>query len=916
GRKAALNLAAAFLGGVFFWLLTNSWWLIPTFNISPALFANQHTTDDSLTTLVALSNQTSLPFTLRLINPFYLYWHADFGSIYQTPLFVFISWLFILVVFVGFIKGLKEKTYAMWSLLFLIVLMLAKGAAPPFSFPYIFGFSHFFPLGVIRNPFEKLGILLPLIYAILFALGFWYLLVTLPKLIGKFKSYLVLVTFVILHSVFLWPMWAGNLFGSLEKPMFVQIPESYHQANDWIKNDLSDTANNWDGRILHLPLPQSEDITYTWQYGYSGVEPSAAIFTSLPSIARGLDIPGISNALAGLSFIFHKPYASNPGVIVKMLQDFNIRYIILHKDIEWKEKQLYNPQETELILDKLEFLERKAGFGNLIIYKLKSNYFKHKITLFENAQLVSTPHSFSMWPWLLHDKKLMVTTATSFDGETPNAKDGLLFPKDSFNYINIDQSTKDSVINRVLNDPSSADLLFEPMARVTSLLVENSEVLADQLNKKIILSSKKLVEVAKLNGLGIEEYQNYLEDIFKKDPKQSRLFFYIQRTDFTTTFLLHSHLLKIIHRSDIALYLESRLKEYNFLPEYQEGVTVFKFEVPYPQSYQILLPDYLSQVSKEDLNGLRIRVNDKFQNFSSINGNLISFGEHKFERGHYEISIPQLLSKNLFLSYDQLIKAGDVSLKGEVIQLVTTSDKVSFIENELPNNLGGDTYKVSLDVKQTSGKGFYVQLIQDTDNENSIGQKNYQVNQYINQIPTSGFQSYNLVLPPLRTTTQFAAIRILVIPQQNFFSDYPSIHIRNFKIQKILGKELFLKNSIGEENSEQKEVLSNDMISPVFYHGKVRISKPTFLIFNETFHPEWKLVLDDGKRKYFPKSHLIANLYGNAWYIDEVGEYNFKIEFSPKKIVNIGVTAGIATTISLLIFTLYKMLKHRKNEPL
>src|SRR5205823_4322591 len=118
----------------------------------------------------------------------------------------------------------------------------------------LFGFSHFFPLGVIRNPFEKLGILLPLLYAILFALGIQVMLNFSFKFIGNFKTYAILEIILSLHMVFFWPMFAGKLFSNLDKQNFVEVPKTYTQADNWIKKDLSVDSKSKEGRILHLPL--------------------------------------------------------------------------------------------------------------------------------------------------------------------------------------------------------------------------------------------------------------------------------------------------------------------------------------------------------------------------------------------------------------------------------------------------------------------------------------------------------------------------------------------------------------------------------------------------------------------------------------------------------------------------------------
>ena len=98
--------------------------------------------------------------------------------------------------------------------------------------------------------------------------------------------------------------------------------------------------------------------------------------------------------------------------------------------------------------------------------------------------------------------------------------------------------------------------------------------------------------------------------------------------------------------------------------------------------------------------------------------------------------------------------------------------------------------------------------------------------------------------------------------------------------------------------------------------GKIKLTKPNFLFFKETFHPGWKLSLAKDGQIFEPKEHLLANLYGNAWYIDEMGDYSFKIEFEPQKYVNIGLLLTILSVmlipIGMLVFR--KINKYEKSN--
>ncbi len=929
GKETTLKIFFAFLMGLLFWLLTNSWWLIPTFSISPALFATQHTIDDSLTNLVALSIQTVLPFTLRLINPFYLYWHADWGSIYQNIFLVAVSWLFAVIVFIGFLRGFKEKAYAFWSLLFLIVVFLAKGAAAPFNFPYIYGFSHFFPLGVIRNPFEKLGILLPLVFAILFALGLHFLFITSSKYIGRYKTYLLLVVFIGLHLAFFHPMFTGKLFGSLDRPAFVEVPKSYTEANEWIKQDIKVTAGMSEGRILHLPLPRSEDVKYNWPKGYNGVEPSAAIFTSLPSIARGLDLPMVSASLSALSLIFHAPYTGNPNKILELLQAFNIKFIILHKDIEWRGGNLYDPAETEGILNKLTFLDKRVEFGDLRIYRVKDEYYKHKIIITDNIGVVLPGKSSFIWPWLLGKENNFISPIGDLldDSTLSNSNQTIILPR---TFLLSDESTNSASL-----DPGNENSPISQLEKSRSILSQYGEIQAEEMVGKIISANQTMIEIInafnnnqkEMNKDLIKAYGKKVAEIFRKDIHTSRIFIFINESTISSIFKQHLSILEQIKTflstkeiDDIATSLRESLVSNDLISRYSVSDLksssllrqIFKFKIPERAHYQILMTNSQIQNKYSDnLTELNFQINhQQFLLAGKKEANFIAFGEVELNPGEYEISyfIPSGL--NLVSLPNALNASGDVKQQDEsIINLSTSGQKETFLDANLGNVSGGDIYQISFETKMLKGSGFYLQLEQDTDTLDLSGRKEFRINQFIPQNSSNDWQSFNFTLPPLNSMSQKATIRFAL-------ADISAMSIRNLKIERFLNNSLILmsenKNNINSRSDETLPDFSKQTSSS--YKGNFKLIKPAFFLFNETYHPGWKLKLKSSDGTVVtPDKHILANLYGNAWFVDKAGDYTFDLEFEPQKSVYKGfIIAGISFII-LLIVIFIKDFKSRKH---
>ncbi|MCL5072503.1 MAG: hypothetical protein M1308_16665 [Actinobacteria bacterium] len=140
-----------------FWLFTNIWWIYPLVSIKTIF--SVFTVSGGVDTLVALSEKSTINYVIRGINPYYLFFEEDWGSIYQSVGFHFLSWIPVLFLLAGLV--LKGRRMKIWSLvmLFLVGLFVAKGAAEPLGNVTAWVYSHFFILGVIRNPFEKLGLL-------------------------------------------------------------------------------------------------------------------------------------------------------------------------------------------------------------------------------------------------------------------------------------------------------------------------------------------------------------------------------------------------------------------------------------------------------------------------------------------------------------------------------------------------------------------------------------------------------------------------------------------------------------------------------------------------------------------------------------------------------------------------------------
>lgn len=737
GKAFAGKLCVRFLGGFIFWSLTNIWWIAPTFSITPGLLPQQHSSEDNLGTLIVLGKQTIMPYLLQLANPFYLFYRQELGTVYSSVIFKIVPWIISGILFVGLIVGLKLKDYAKYSLIFIVVLLLSKGASSPFAYPLIFGFEHFYLLGVLRNPFEKLGIILPIFGAILFAAGlrtlFKYCSARFGLLISRALSLVILLVLL----GYAWPMLGGRILGTQQFPVKVKVPESYKDANEWLKQQPDDQ-----GVILHLPFSGGDVVTYTWNEGYHGVDQNEILFTSLPSLSRMVGIKRIDETLGSLTYIFTPQFSKDHQQILRVLQFFNIKFIVLHKDIKWDDKDTYGergvllePNSIEKVLDSLDYLRKQNQFGRLIIYKLNEEEYRPTLSFADNIQIIY-PGGNGIMQILSKTKDegdIVSPAKDKIDGAISKiSRQTLIFPDKKIEYL---ESSPSAVVTKA-ND--GFNKLLQLKAYFKSIGYLQRERLTDELieaTKKVILLDRDLSQIA--------DYEQLMKRILNKYSKNSsmRLIF---GSDFPILMRFHLLVLNQVGAFSVSKMIESEMIRMEAFPKYKNFGQTLKFTIPIPGEYEIL-------------------TDSKEKSEVMINGEeIISEGEIGFDQGDYEISIKEL-----------------------------SKDDVSLRLKGLDNNISEGR---ALDYKKDS---------------------------------------------------------------------------------------------------------------PVSYTGRINIEKPTLMILSQGFHPSWRLTLTKEGEKEEIKEHFLSNLYGNAWWVDKTGEYDFKIEFIPQKIVEKGTVVALATTILLIVVNLY-----------
>lgn len=349
-------------------LLVNAWWILPT---SQFLQAKDTTADLSLFitpegniyTLDTLSKLLGNLIDIARLTHIAFYQNAGpaWANAYISfPLNVILAVISI-IIFVGVLFSRKIKWGLFLSTLFLVGIFLAKGNVPPFGEIFQSFFKRFLFVQIFRDPFEKFSFLLILAAAPLFMLGFQKL----EKIAGKFRSLLFLVallTIIVLAS----PFFTGRVFTSINPPnndysigFKVKVPKYYLDANSWLESK----GKNF--RFIGFPLGD-EGITYKWEKGYQGVEPSEILF-STAGVTFDTTIPYYHQIAQDLEKLLFK----EPD-FYKVANLLNARYLLIHSDVDIRERRLREPQTIESVLRKNEkegTVKKVAEFDKLTLWE-------------------------------------------------------------------------------------------------------------------------------------------------------------------------------------------------------------------------------------------------------------------------------------------------------------------------------------------------------------------------------------------------------------------------------------------------------------------------------------------------------------------------------------------------------------------
>lgn len=336
------------------WVLVNLWWIYPCIKVGTSAFSEISAWKTNFDTLRGVSKYFPTSQIILLRQGFLFGKESYLYNFYHRPWVYAINMGVLSIAILGLITSRREKNWPYLAVLAFIGWFVSKGTNPPLGYSFFkFLFFNFPFTAALRNSYEKFGLVWLLPYSIFFALGAGWIY---RRLRPKIREIVVGIVLVLSCCVLVWPMWTGDVFA---KNVRVEVPDYYKQANDFLNKDKND------GRLLMLPIIPGDGVAYTW--GYRGVEPSEFLFDR-PAVSKIFRTKYADEKYRELynAFINDKNYN-------KFLDEMNIKYLVLHHDLDAKLSNASSSAQAEDTLKKNPKINFIKKIGELSVYEYIEN---------------------------------------------------------------------------------------------------------------------------------------------------------------------------------------------------------------------------------------------------------------------------------------------------------------------------------------------------------------------------------------------------------------------------------------------------------------------------------------------------------------------------------------------------------------
>jgi hypothetical protein len=335
--------------GLFIWVIVSVWWLLPVYKLGNTTYSSMLKIEENMLSLKAVSKYYSNPDIFTLKQKYYFNNGGMFKDIASSNFKNAISWFVFFLVLIGVTQAKKIKNLSFIFVSLIIGWFISKGSNPPIGnmfYSNLYNISKYFE--VLRNPYEKVGIMYLFAYSIFFSIGLRFLI----RIFGKIKYYILAILLFLIIVYLPSPIYSARVFSKNER---LNVPEDYLKLNKSLLGD---------GRVLHLPFQNTAGVKYIW--GYAGEDPSMYLL-SKPSISSPSSLNELDNFYFGLGRSLGNNNFKN------MLEVTNTRYLVLHADKDLRGCTSCDLGAVEKLFDNNKDIVLVNNYGNLYLYEFRKD---------------------------------------------------------------------------------------------------------------------------------------------------------------------------------------------------------------------------------------------------------------------------------------------------------------------------------------------------------------------------------------------------------------------------------------------------------------------------------------------------------------------------------------------------------------
>jgi hypothetical protein len=806
-------------------------------------------------------------------NPYHPY-----SQVYlKNPFFMVMSfvWPALVVLSLLFVKKVNRRYIIPYvSLVYVVGLIFAAGTHRPLGFIYEFLLTYVPGFSIFRTPYFKFA------PAVFFATSFLIALY-----IRELKKPVRTVAFILLSAFILlyhYPYFSVDFFSW--RPGYstrLSIPSYVNDFARWYQEEKDDT-----GRVLMVPPNNARWSFETYNWGYLSLTPLLELYGSYPVVANNIRLTHDERVVTQL--VYDALLAGNEKEFNRVAQLLGIKYVVVRKD--YATDDIFIPELHEMYERSFNSFSQKMPVQEFGDWKLYALSIPDQPLLYtaENVTVVQGPSSEdSVQAYLagMGEKNHTVT----FDGEIPQnmRSNNMLIPT---------CITCGYIFRPLVTVPERSIVpgsIFYPIVRYKERQqVKNISTPHEIVSTHVGLTLKRIGELRTIKDrklAGTREVLQLLtdelttiekvyDDVVSFEEKLviapsiqnyiSEELTYLETLDFTGFFGPKD---KVFLYEIMGIMHSLKEKTSIFDEDYQSGLKkTFKLEIPETGEYRVLLKDeeWGRQGGKVGL-----IVDDKSVDTQFGQGELREIASVPFYSGEHVITLVRPAIENVMPPFKQSTKQveGWNCFDSTVeVPAPPVHYKLSFV---LPQQ---DINNYQLYIQQRAGGIVY--------DEKTVQLYSSNTHEYTDKIS---------VYDPIRGLTLVMCTSDLSrkslppgIITMNSVVEYPLVLIEKSDRSRPPSNVTFTKQS------------------PTDYIVSIATTKPTILIFNQTYDDRWKL-------EQFDHNHIKANVYANGWIIDRPGTYNLRLEYVPQRYFERGILISAVSFVFSIVTLIWVFLKKR-----